>query len=184
LLRIALRVGPPPAAGTPSEGRLLGQADQACDLGHRQVGRREVLTCGVAPHIVVGFLFVSLLPAVETTFNSLAARTTSRASLPPHLSAAAQLFLHGPLTVGELAEQLAVTYATASLVATDLERARAIERERDPADGRRVVLRLHPTKAMNHRIEPMRRTLQRLDAAARKTFVKAMSIFIEELEGR
>ena len=105
----------------------------------------------------------------------------------PHLSAAAQLFLHGPLTVGELAEQLAVTYATASLVATDLERAGAIERERDPADGRRVVLRLHPTigaKAMNHRIEPMRRTLQRLDAAERKTFVKAMSIFIEELEGR
>jgi hypothetical protein len=37
---------------------------------------------------------------------------------------------------------------------------------------------------MNHTIEPMRRTLQRLDAAERKTFVKAMSIFIEELEGR
>ena len=44
------------------------------------------------------------------------ARLTTR-----HLSAAAQLFLHGPLTVRELTEQLAVTYATASLVATDLE---------------------------------------------------------------
>ena len=76
------------------------------------------------------------LPGSPNDFARLTAR---------HLSAAAQLFLQGPLTVGELAEQLAVTYATASLVATDLERAGAIERERDPADGRRVVLRLHPT---------------------------------------
>jgi DNA-binding MarR family transcriptional regulator len=142
--------------------------------------------CGVAPHIAVGFFSFLYCPPSRPRSTPWQPERL-RAPHYPHLSAAAQLFLHGPLTVGELAEQLAVTYAIASLVATDLERARAIERERDPADGGRVVLRLHPTigaKAMNHRIEPMRRTLQRLKAAARKTFVKAMSIFIEELEER
>ena len=104
-----------------------------------------------------------------------------------HLAAAGQLFLHGELTVGELAGHLDVTYATASLVATEIERAGLLERVRDPADGRRVVLRLHPRvakHAMKRRIEPLRRTLERLDRGERDTFVKAMGIFADELERR
>jgi DNA-binding MarR family transcriptional regulator len=104
-----------------------------------------------------------------------------------HVTAVAQMFLHGPLTVGELAERLHVTDATASIVATDLEIAGLITRQRDPVDGRRVILTLDQqigNHVLSRRVVPMYRTLNQLTAAERQAFVKAMDIFAEELERR
>jgi DNA-binding MarR family transcriptional regulator len=112
--------------------------------------------------------------------KELAEQLTAR-----HTTAVMQLFLHGSLTVGELAERLDVTMTTASLVATDIERARLIQRERDPEDRRRVLLRLDPRLAeymIDRRIAPLRRTLARLDPGERDAFVKGVGILVEEFE--
>ena len=102
-----------------------------------------------------------------------------------HLTAVWQVFLHEPLTVGELAERLELKVTTASLVATELERAGMVERERDPEDRRRVLLRVRPRLAKfisERRVAPMRRMMAALDARERAALIKAMGLFADEIE--
>jgi DNA-binding MarR family transcriptional regulator len=108
------------------------------------------------------------------------ARITER-----HLTALWQVFLHEPLTVGELAERLELEVTTASLVATELGRAGMIERERDPEDRRRVLLRVKPKLARfiaERRLAPMRRMMAALDARERAALIKALGLFADEIE--
>ncbi len=102
-----------------------------------------------------------------------------------HLTAVWQVFLHEPLTVGELAERLELKVTTASLVATELERAGMVERERDAADRRRVLLRVNPRLAKfisERRLAPMRRMMAALDARERAALIKALGLFADEIE--
>jgi DNA-binding MarR family transcriptional regulator len=102
-----------------------------------------------------------------------------------HLTALWQIFLHEPLTVGELAERLELKLTTASLVATELERAGMIERQRDPDDRRRVLLTVKPRLARfisERRLAPMRRTMAALDGRERAALIKAMGLFADEIE--
>jgi DNA-binding MarR family transcriptional regulator len=127
------------------------------------IGRREMREFGdvLQPHVA-------------------AANITER-----HLTAVWQIFLHEPLTVGELAERLELKVTTASLVATELERAGMVERERDPDDRRRVLLRVKPRLARfisERRIAPMRRMMAALDARERAALIKALGLFADEIE--
>jgi DNA-binding MarR family transcriptional regulator len=102
-----------------------------------------------------------------------------------HLTALWQIFLHEPLSVGELAERLELEVTTASLVATELERAGMIDRERDPDDRRRVLLSVKPQLARfisERRIAPMRRMMAALDAGERAALIKALGLFADEIE--
>lgn len=102
-----------------------------------------------------------------------------------HLTAVWQIFLHEPLTVGDLAARLELKVTTASLVATELEKAGMVERERDPADRRRVLLRVKPRLARfidERRIAPMRRMMAALDARERAALIKALGLFADEIE--
>jgi DNA-binding MarR family transcriptional regulator len=64
------------------------------------------------------------------------------------------LQMAGPLTAGQLAEQVGLTKGGAITAALDrLERAGLIERERDPADRRRTIIR-HTQEAVD-RIGPL-----------------------------
>jgi DNA-binding MarR family transcriptional regulator len=127
------------------------------------IGRREMREFGdvLQPHVA-------------------AANITER-----HLPAVWQIFLHEPLTVGELAERLELKMTTASLVATELERAGMVERERDPDDRRRVLLRVNPRLASfisERRLAPMRRMMAALDARERAALIKALGLFADEIE--
>ena len=102
-----------------------------------------------------------------------------------HLTALWQIFLHEPLTVGDLAERLGLKVTTASLVATELERAGMVERQRDPGDRRRVLLTVEPrlTRFISERrLAPMRRMMAALDARERAALIKALELFADEIE--
>jgi DNA-binding MarR family transcriptional regulator len=74
---------------------------------------------------------------------------------------------------------------TASLVATELERAGMVARERDPDDRRRVLLRVNPRLASfisERRLAPMRRMMAALDARERAALIKALGLFADEIE--
>lgn len=120
-------------------------------------------------------------------FGDVIARSKAAHLTYRHMVAAQHVFLHEPLSVGELAERLDVAPTTASLVATELERAGMIERERDPVDGRRVLLRVNPELArfiVERRIAPMRRMMATLDAEERAALIKALGLYVNEIELR
>ncbi|TCO65175.1 MarR family winged helix-turn-helix transcriptional regulator [Actinocrispum wychmicini] len=64
------------------------------------------------------------------------------------------LQLAGPMTAGKLAEEIGLTKGGAITAALDrLERAGMIERERDPADRRRIIIR--PTQRVIDLVGPL-----------------------------
>lgn len=77
------------------------------------------------------------------------------------------------LTLGQLAAHMGVTPATMSLLASRLTHASLIRRERDPEDGRRVLLRLTPQglriRSEHSLLDPerVRRVLDQLNPAER-----------------
>jgi DNA-binding MarR family transcriptional regulator len=84
-----------------------------------------------------------------------------------------QLDPAAPITVGELARRLGVTPATISIQLARLVRLRLVLREADPADGRRVRIRLSETGARMRNLrslldpERVRAALARLPEAER-----------------
>ena len=73
---------------------------------------------------------------------------------PTDLNCLNLLQLHGPLTAGQLAEQVGLTKGGAITAALDrLERAELVARERDPGDRRRLVVRVRPEAI--ERVAPM-----------------------------
>ncbi|GAA1262567.1 hypothetical protein Psi02_75050 [Planotetraspora silvatica] len=53
---------------------------------------------------------------------------------------------HGPITAGRLAELTGLTTGAVTGIVDRLERAHFVRREKDPADRRRVILRLVPER--------------------------------------
>ncbi|MGB6577435.1 MAG: MarR family transcriptional regulator, partial [Streptosporangiaceae bacterium] len=105
---------------------------------------------------------------------------------PRHVAALEQI-RGGPLTVGELASRLDLTLPTVSGVLADLDRAGLVERRPDPADRRRTIVQIIPSQAtlISHWLDgaatPLARVLDKLTAAEREAFLKAMDLLETEL---
>ncbi len=97
------------------------------------------------------------------------------------------LALTGPLGVAELAQRLALAPATTSLLVGELDRAGFVERHEDDADHRRTIVSLPARlrgaleEVARERLEPIRRSLEQLDPAARAHFVEGIRILGTEV---
>ena len=86
------------------------------------------------------------------------------------------------ISVSDLAGHMGVTVATMSLAIDRLERKGYARRERDPKDGRRVLLRATPDgirlREAKSVLDPVRveRLLGRLSPAARETALKGLQL--------
>lgn len=86
--------------------------------------------------------FAELFRAVYLAFHR---RDGPRSQLPGASRAVLEhLALAGPLTVGEAAAHLSRAQSVVSEIVSHLERQDLLERERDPADGRRTLIWLTP----------------------------------------
>jgi DNA-binding MarR family transcriptional regulator len=94
--------------------------------------------------------------------------------------------LRGELSVSELAESLALSLSTTSLMVGQLSRAGLLERVEDERDRRRTLVRLNESYReqlgawLIERIGPLRRTLQRLTPDQRAGFLEGWRILEEE----
>jgi DNA-binding MarR family transcriptional regulator len=98
------------------------------------------------------------------------------------LSTLSVLVFGGPRTVGELAAAEQVSAATMSRLLSGLEAAGLVRREADPADARRVRVRVTATgerslqAARGRRIERMAALLQELGPMERATVSRAVAL--------
>lgn len=107
-----------------------------------------------------------------------------------HLPALVTLALDGPATVGELAQRVGLSPATASLLVGELDRAGFVERHEDASDRRRTIVSLRAEDAReieawaSERSAPLRRALERLDPEARAGFMAGWRLMAEEVSAR
>jgi DNA-binding MarR family transcriptional regulator len=103
-----------------------------------------------------------------------------------HWIALAHIADAGTLTISALSERLNVTLPTVSIVVHQLASYGLVDRQEDPTDRRRTIVRIAPVHqewvhaALVRRTEPFRRTLLRLEPAERAAFVKAIHILADE----
>jgi DNA-binding MarR family transcriptional regulator len=94
--------------------------------------------------------------------------------------------LEGELSVSDIAERLELSLSTTSLMVGELSRAGLLERAEDEHDRRRTIVRLNETYRkevddwLQERLDPLRRTLQRLSPRARANFLEGWRILEEE----
>ena len=99
------------------------------------------------------------------------------------------LSLEGPMSVSELADRVGLTVATTSLLVGELSRAGLVERSEDERDRRRTIVSLSEEirkiaePRIKERLQPFRRTLERLSPAARAHFMEGMRVLNEEAGG-
>jgi DNA-binding MarR family transcriptional regulator len=109
------------------------------------------------------------------------------APLSPRHVAALQELRGGSITVGELAVRLGLSLPTVSGVLADLDRAGFIERQPDPDDRRRTIVRMTPDKVafitqwLDGAASPISRVLDKLAPAEQEAFLKAMNLLEAEL---
>ena len=124
------------------------------------------------------------IPADESLRDALAGVTPA----PRHIAALLQVASADRLGMGELAELLSVSLATASLVVTDLADWGLVERSTDEADRRRTYVTVAPAhKAtiralLDSRLRPLEQTLRRLEPDERAAFVRGLTVLAEELD--
>src|SRR3954447_731218 len=118
------------------------------------------------------------LPADEALREAM----SGMAPAPRHISALVQVASEGRLGMGELAERLSISLATASQVVTDLADWGLVERATDDTDRRRtfvMVARAHKEtirELLTSRLRPMERTLQRLEPDERSALLRALTV--------
>jgi DNA-binding MarR family transcriptional regulator len=99
------------------------------------------------------------------------------------------LSLEGPMSVSELADRIGLTVATTSLLVGELSRAGLVERSEDERDRRRTIVSLSEEirkiaePRIKERLQPFRRTLERLSPAARAHFMEGIRMLNEESGG-
>jgi DNA-binding MarR family transcriptional regulator len=107
---------------------------------------------------------------------------------PRHLPALMTVTFEGPLSVSEIAERIALSVATTSLMVGELDREGLVQRSEDEDDRRRTIVALRESYRevmdgwLMQRLEPLRRTLQTLEPEARAHFMQGWRIFLEESE--
>jgi DNA-binding MarR family transcriptional regulator len=105
---------------------------------------------------------------------------------PRHLPALMTAYFEGPLSVSELAELIGLSVATTSLLVGELDRAGLVERSEDEEDRRRTLVTVDDDVGREvdawarERMEPLRRTLERLSPEAREHFMEGWRVLEEE----
>ncbi|MFL5825461.1 MAG: MarR family winged helix-turn-helix transcriptional regulator [Thermoleophilaceae bacterium] len=105
---------------------------------------------------------------------------------PRHVAPLMSVTLAGSLSVSELAAQLGLSLSTTSLMVGELNRAGLLERAECEDDRRRTIVRVNDqyTKQLGEwlaeRMEPFRRTLDRLSPRERAGFLEGWRILAEE----
>ena len=103
-----------------------------------------------------------------------------------HASALLAVAAAEPISVSELARRLGLLVSSTSTLVGELSRAGLLERSEDEQDRRRTIVRVHADyrNAMEGWIEvaiaPIRNTLERLPAPARRDFMEGWRILREE----
>lgn len=93
-----------------------------------------------------------------------------------------------PMSMTDLAGHMGVTVATMSLAIDRLERRRYVRRDRDPRDGRRVLLRITPAgvrlRDANSVLDPVRveQVLAHLSPADRERALKGLQLLAHASE--
>jgi DNA-binding MarR family transcriptional regulator len=110
-----------------------------------------------------------------------------QASLGPrHVPALMTVTFEGELSVSELAEKLALSLSTTSLMVGELSRAGLLERSEDETDRRRTIVRLNEDYRegvdswLHERLDPFRRALERLSPRVRANFLEGWRVLGEE----
>jgi len=133
-----------------------------------------------------------LLPEITKLLRLVGARlsTTVAACSAGETRTLHYLYHHPDATLGDVAAGTGVSLSTASEVVDRLVTAGLVDREIDPRDRRRVVLRLTPhAREMADRmhaalVEMVRATLGRLDPAEWPVFVRSLEVLADELRAR
>ena len=105
---------------------------------------------------------------------------------PRHMPVLFSLARRGPVSVGELASRLDLAPATVSLLLNDLNRVGLVARREDDDDRRRTIVSVPEehrgmlVRVADERLRLVRRTLERLDPAARVHFAEGLRILAEE----
>jgi DNA-binding MarR family transcriptional regulator len=103
-----------------------------------------------------------------------------------HVQVLMTVALEGELSVSDLADLLKLSLSATSLMVGELSRAGLLERAEDERDRRRTIVRVadeyrEGTEAwLEQRMEPLRRTLERLSPRARANFLEGWRILDEE----
>ena len=110
-----------------------------------------------------------------------------RGSLGPrHSQPLLAVALEGTMSVSELADRLGLSLSATSLMVGELSRAGLHERAEDENDRRRTIVRLNEEVSddirawLGERLDPFRRTLERLSPKARANFVEGWRVLAEE----
>jgi DNA-binding MarR family transcriptional regulator len=123
------------------------------------------------------------LPRPEALQDALPAS----APAPRHVAALVQV-ADDRLTVGELADRLSVSLATASQMVSDLADWGLVERTADESDRRRTYVSVAPEHRatiralLESRLRPLERTLARLEPDERHAFLRGLTLLSEELD--
>ncbi|MBH5337582.1 MarR family transcriptional regulator [Streptomyces pactum] len=143
-------------------------------------------------------VLVGLVPLLEPYYRGAAVRDLMPEPLrgamerhqltPRHGAVLPQLLAAQPLTVGEIAQRLQVSLPTASELVGGLSRAGIVERGEDPANRRRVLVRLaeayrRPLETfVARRAEPLLRALDGLTPDQRAGFVAGLTAWVREVQ--
>jgi DNA-binding MarR family transcriptional regulator len=165
-----------PVTEKPAPGVKSGAGPEADDSVEEELGE---LVRRVRPVLIALKRGGPAPPKVKDAFE--------RTSLGPrHAPALMTVALEGKLSVSELAEQLGLSLSTTSLLVGELNRAGLLERAEDDSDRRRTIVRLNAEYRdeaevwLQERLDPFRRTLQRLSPSARANFLEGWRILDEE----
>jgi DNA-binding MarR family transcriptional regulator len=129
-----------------------------------------------------------LFPRVVRGMRRYQDQTTpqTHAPLGPRHVAALEQLRDGPLSVGTLAARLGLTLSTVSGVLAELDQAGFVERSADRADRRRTIAAIAPgarpavEQWLDGAAAPLARVLDKLGAAERAAFLKAMDLLEAE----
>ena len=146
---------------------------------------------GGREHSVLCLRLMQLFPRVSRGMRRWQDRVAPCSATPlgPRHVAALQQLRGGAVTVGELASLLGLTLPTVSGVLADLDRAGFIDRQPDPADRRRTLVRIQAAQAavveqwLDGAASPLARVLDKLEPSERAAFLKAMNMLEAELTG-
>lgn len=108
---------------------------------------------------------------------------------PRHGAVLLAVTLHGQLSVSDLSERLALSLSATSLMVGELGRAGLVQRVEDEHDRRRTLVGLNDVYReqlggwLASRVDPVRRTLERLTPEERAGFLQGWRVLEQELVG-
>ncbi|HEX8855576.1 MAG TPA: MarR family transcriptional regulator [Thermoleophilaceae bacterium] len=166
------------AVKTEAKGSRVGLVDAIAGQEPISDDLRELL--GMVRPVFMGMKRGGPVPApLENAFEE--------AGLGPrHVAPLMAVTLEGSLSVSELAAQLGLSLSTTSLMVGELSRAGLLERKECEDDRRRTLVHVNEKYEeslrnwLAERMEPFRRTLERLSPRARAGFLEGWRVLAEE----